>query len=187
MLPRIRLHITPTRTYNGSTIDWSGRISGGPYPADGVALLVEVREGSRWQPFDEVVAVDGRFAYRYTFLRTTEPTSYRFRVALPASGSSGYDYRRAAATRSTCTSVEHRRRPRSLDRRSRPAALTLTAADLARAGTYGISNCPAAGNANAGSWTVFGSPQADSATCGGGPAHGSGRSEDRWDRTPRPE
>jgi hypothetical protein len=57
-----------------------------------VTLLVEVREGRRWQPFDEVVALKGRFAYRYTFLRTTQPTSYRFRVALPASGSAGYAY-----------------------------------------------------------------------------------------------
>jgi len=92
VLPRIRLRITPRRTRNGGTIDWSGKISGGPYPADGISLLVEVREGHRWQPFDEVVAVHGRFGYRYTFLRTTQPTTYRFRVALPASGSAGYDY-----------------------------------------------------------------------------------------------
>jgi hypothetical protein len=64
----------------------------GPYPVAGVILLVEVPEERRWQPFDEVVAEKGRFADRHTFLQTIEPTSYRFRVALPASGSAGYDY-----------------------------------------------------------------------------------------------
>jgi hypothetical protein len=58
-----------------------------------VTLLVEVKEGRRWQPFDEIVAHHGRFTYRYTFLRTTQPTSYRFRVALPTNGADGYDYR----------------------------------------------------------------------------------------------
>jgi hypothetical protein len=92
VLPRIRLRIRPRRTFDGGTITWRGRVSGGPYPRGGVTLLVEVREGRRWQPFDEIVARGGWFAYRYTFLRTTEPTSYRFRVALPANGAGGYDY-----------------------------------------------------------------------------------------------
>jgi hypothetical protein len=92
VIPRIRLRISPHRTHNGGTIGWRGELLDGPFPTDGVTLLIEVREGRRWQPFDQVVAVKGRFAYRYTFLRTTSPTSYRFRVALPASGSSGYDY-----------------------------------------------------------------------------------------------
>ena len=65
---------------------------GGPYPPGGVTLLIEVREGNRWQPFDQIVAPAGRFRYRYTFLRTTVATTYRFRVALPANGAGGYDY-----------------------------------------------------------------------------------------------
>ena len=84
--------LLPRSTHNGGTVLWRGRLLDGPFPAPGVTLLVEVREGRRWQPFDEIVAEHGRFAYRYTFLRTTEPTRYRFRVALPASGSVGYDY-----------------------------------------------------------------------------------------------
>jgi hypothetical protein len=101
VIPRIRLTIRPLRTHNGGTIHWRGRLPDGPYPADGVTLLVEVRAGRRWQPFDEVVAEKGRFAYRYTFLRTTRPTSYRFRVALPASGSAGYDYQPGASNQIT--------------------------------------------------------------------------------------
>lgn len=92
VLPWISLAIAPRRTVNDGTIEWSGQVKGGPYPAGGVTLLVEVKEGSRWQPFDEILAPHGRFAYRYTFLRTTQPTSYRFRVALPAHGAGGYDY-----------------------------------------------------------------------------------------------
>jgi hypothetical protein len=45
----------------------------------------------------------------------------------------------------------------------------LTVVAGARAGTYVIDNCPAAGNGNAGAWTVFGSPQNVKGTCGGGP------------------
>ena len=93
VLPRIRLAISPRSTFNGGTITWRGRVQGGPYPPGGVTLLVEVKEGRRWLPFDEIVARKGRFTYRYTFLRTTQPTSYRFRVALPANGAGGYDYR----------------------------------------------------------------------------------------------
>jgi hypothetical protein len=92
VLPRIRLSISPRRTFDGGTIAWHGEVAGGPYPAGGVTLLVEVREGRRWQPFDEIIARDGSFGYRYTFLRTTEPTNYKFRVALPANGADGYDY-----------------------------------------------------------------------------------------------
>jgi hypothetical protein len=98
VLPRIRLAISPHRTHDGGTISWRGRITGGPYPSDGVTLLVEVKDGHRWQPFDEVVAHKGRFRYRYTFLRTSSPTTYRFRVALPASGSAGYPYYHSAAS-----------------------------------------------------------------------------------------
>jgi hypothetical protein len=92
VLPGIRLEISPRKTFNGGTITWNGQVQGGPYPAGGVTLLVEVREGRRWQPFDEIVALRGLFTYRYTFLRTTRPTSYRFRVTLPANGAGGYPY-----------------------------------------------------------------------------------------------
>jgi hypothetical protein len=97
VLPRIRLKIAPRRTHNGATIGWRGEIAGGPFPGRGVTLLVEVREGRRWQVFDQVVARRGRFRYRYTFLRTLQPTTYTFRVALPAGGSSGYHYRPAGS------------------------------------------------------------------------------------------
>jgi hypothetical protein len=91
--PRIELRISPHRTSNEHTIHWAGRLSGGPYPRQGVTLDVEVREGSRWRIFDQVVAnTKGQFRYSYHFHATYEPTSYVFRVALPDSGSGGYPY-----------------------------------------------------------------------------------------------
>jgi hypothetical protein len=90
--PSISLHINPRQTSNDGTIDWYGRVVGGPYPTGGLTLLVQVREGDRWQTFDQLLTHNGRFAYRYTFLRTPSTTTYAFRVALPASGAAGYDY-----------------------------------------------------------------------------------------------
>lgn len=90
--PIIKLVIGPSQTHNDGIITWRGTISGGPYPANGVALLIQVREGHRWQTFDQITTSTGLFAYRYTFRRTTQPTTYTFRVALPNSGSGGYPY-----------------------------------------------------------------------------------------------
>ena len=90
--PMISLTISPRATANGGTINWQGRIEGGPYPAAGVTLLIEVRAVGRWEAFDQVVTHNGSFAYRYTFRRTTSPTTYRFRIAMPVSGAAGYRY-----------------------------------------------------------------------------------------------
>ena len=91
--PRIELQISPHRTSEGHRINWTGRITGGPYPRQGVTLDVEVREGSQWRIFDQVVAnTKGQFRYSYRFHATYEPTSYVFRVALPDTGSQGYLY-----------------------------------------------------------------------------------------------
>ena len=91
--PRIKLRIGPRHTSNGHTIHWTGMIAGGPYPSQGVTLDVEVQEGRRWRIFDQVVANrKGQFHYSYRFHATVEATTYRFRVALPASGSGGYPY-----------------------------------------------------------------------------------------------
>ena len=91
--PRIELKIGPHHTSNGHAIHWTGTIAGGPYPAQGVTLDVEVQAGRRWRIFDQVVANRrGEFRYSYRFHATDEPETYRFRVALPDSGSGGYAY-----------------------------------------------------------------------------------------------
>ncbi len=97
--PAISLAITPDRTFNGHTITFSGRVSGGYEPRGGLALELEYREGTRWMVYDVVRARpgDGRFSYRYTFRRTTQSITYTFRVAIPSSGVSGYPYQPAAS------------------------------------------------------------------------------------------
>jgi hypothetical protein len=101
--PAISLHITPRQTHNGATITWRGRVAGGPYPAGGLTLLVQVKVGRRWETFDQLVTHHGRFAYSYTFLRTTTTTTYIFRVALPVSGAAGYNYVSSASHTRTVT------------------------------------------------------------------------------------
>jgi hypothetical protein len=91
--PRITLRIKPRRTTNRHTIHWTGTVTGGPYPQQGVTLDVEVKEGKHWKIFDQVVANSkGQFRYSYRFHATEEPTLYTFRVALPDTGAQGYPY-----------------------------------------------------------------------------------------------
>ena len=97
MIPNISLRITPRHTHDNGTITWRGEVSGGPYPPGGVGLQVQVREDRRWVTFDDLVTRGGRFSYRYTFHRTTQPTTYTFRVSLPYGGSVGYPDRWAAS------------------------------------------------------------------------------------------
>ena len=91
--PVIALQIAPRRTTNGEVIYWKGTIRGGPIPAHGVTLNLEVKEGRRWKFFEQIVADrKGKFHFAYQFKTTTEPAVYKFRVALPKIGSVGYDY-----------------------------------------------------------------------------------------------
>jgi hypothetical protein len=91
--PRITLRIKPRRTTNRHTIHWTGTVTGGPYPQQGVTLDVEVKEGKHWKIFDQVVANSkGQFRYSYRFHATEEPTLYTFRVTLPDTGAQGYPY-----------------------------------------------------------------------------------------------
>jgi hypothetical protein len=91
--PKITLKIKPHRTINGHTIHWTGTITGGPYPQQGVTLDVEVQEGTHWKIFDQTIAnMKGRFRYSYRFHATEQPTTYTLRVALPDTGSQGYPY-----------------------------------------------------------------------------------------------
>ena len=91
--PRIKLKITPHRSSDGHTIHWTGTVTGGPYPQQGVALDVEVKEGKHWRIFDQTVTNrKGQFRYGYRFHATYQPTTYTFRVALPHTGAQDYPY-----------------------------------------------------------------------------------------------
>jgi hypothetical protein len=92
--PSISLTISPASTSNGHTITFTGDVAGGHEPPGGLPLEIEYRDGSRWMIYDTTRArrSDGRFVWPYTFRRTTQPITYWFRVAIPASGVSGYPY-----------------------------------------------------------------------------------------------
>jgi predicted outer membrane repeat protein len=96
--PKIHLRIKPNTTRNGHKIYWSGMISGGPYPRQGVTLDIEVKEGPYWRFFNQTRAGrKGHFHFKYRFHATTEPTTYTFRVALPNTGAHGYPYVHSAS------------------------------------------------------------------------------------------
>ncbi len=92
--PQMSLAITPTVVRRHHPIFWTVTVHGAPFPPDGIALAVQVKEGRRWQTFDEVVLrhEGTRLIYHYRFLRTAAPTTYTFRLALPAKGSGYYPF-----------------------------------------------------------------------------------------------
>ena len=92
---RISNAITPTQTSNGHTITFTGRVAGGHLPRGGLPLELEYLEGKTWMMYVVVRAsgADGRFVYRYTFRRTTQPITYTFRFVVPSTGVAGYPYR----------------------------------------------------------------------------------------------
>lgn len=97
--PSISLRITPTHTRNGHSITYRGRVFGGYIPARGLSLDVQYRDVNRWRTFDQVTARarDGKFVYHYKFRRTTQSVIYTFRVAVPATGATGYPYQPAVS------------------------------------------------------------------------------------------
>lgn len=92
--PRMSLSITPTLIRKHRPIFWTATVLGAPFPPQGIALAVQVKERRRWQTFDEVVLrhEGTRRIYSYRFLKTVAPTTYTFRLALPAKGSGGYPF-----------------------------------------------------------------------------------------------
>jgi hypothetical protein len=74
-------------------------VSGGGEPPGGLPLELEYLEGSRWMIYTllRASAGAGSFSYSYTFRRTTQSITYSFRVAIPATGVSGYPYQPVAS------------------------------------------------------------------------------------------
>ena len=101
----ITLTITPRQLGNGQPITLSGQVEGGPYPAQGIALNVQYLAAGHWHTFDQTIARRGAsgatYTYVYRFQHTEQPTSFSFRVALPATGSAGYAYSVGASRRAT--------------------------------------------------------------------------------------
>jgi hypothetical protein len=92
--PQMSLAITPTVVRKHHPIFWTVTVHGAPFPSRGTALAVQVKEGRKWKTFDEVLLHrEGKTRiYEYRFLRTVTPTTYTFRLALPAKGSGNYPF-----------------------------------------------------------------------------------------------
>ncbi|MGA8363208.1 MAG: hypothetical protein WB709_01660 [Solirubrobacteraceae bacterium] len=97
--PQLRLQIQPRVVRNKHMIYWTVGVLGGPFPAQGITLDPQVKEGRKWQTFDQFrVHQEGTsHVYDYRFLKASEPITYAFRVALPATGSGEYPYASGAS------------------------------------------------------------------------------------------
>jgi hypothetical protein len=80
----VRLDVTPRRTTSGGTIRFDGRLLGGPgRDRVQVALYAVGRTGRARVPVAVLKTDDaGRFRYRYRFVRTFAPYTYRFEARL---------------------------------------------------------------------------------------------------------
>lgn len=92
--PQMHLHIGPRVVRNHQWMYWTATVVGAPFPTEGITLVTQVKKGSRWQTFDEFgFKKEGtKRVYRYRFAKAFVPTTYTFRLALPATGSGGYPF-----------------------------------------------------------------------------------------------
>jgi hypothetical protein len=92
--PMIKLAIEPRKIRNHHAIIWTVTVLGGPFPSQGITLDTQVYTEGKWMTFDETILLrEGTTRlYKYTFRRTYRPTTYPFRLRLPATGSGDYPY-----------------------------------------------------------------------------------------------
>jgi hypothetical protein len=93
--PRMSLQIGPSVVRLNHAIYWTATVLGAPFPPKGITLVTQVKEGSRWQTFGEIVLKQEGTTprvFKYTFTRTFHPTTYTFRLALPRTGSGAYPF-----------------------------------------------------------------------------------------------
>jgi hypothetical protein len=76
----VRLHVVPRRTTSRGTIRFRGRLLGGPGRAGAQVALYAVGRTQRSRVPVSVLTADakGRFRFRYRFVRTFAPFTYRF-------------------------------------------------------------------------------------------------------------
>jgi len=92
--PSIKLQIEPSKVRNHHWIFWTVTVLGGPFPSQGITLDTQVHVEGDWKIFDQVVVhhEGTSLVYKYRFLRTRSPTTYPFRLSMPATGSNDYPY-----------------------------------------------------------------------------------------------
>ena len=93
----VRLRVRPARTTSHGTIKFRGRLKGGPARRGvQVALFAVDRTGRRRVPVSILRADSaGRFKFKYRFVRTFAPFTYRFQARVDAQP--GYPYSAGAS------------------------------------------------------------------------------------------
>jgi hypothetical protein len=76
----------PKRVRNGQAFDFTGQLAGGYIPPGGESIQMELYWDGRWRTI-EVLPTSSRGAWRYRYVFTAEPGTYKFRAAaLPNAG-----------------------------------------------------------------------------------------------------
>jgi hypothetical protein len=80
----VELHGYPLSLVNGQTLTMRGRLLSPPYPKRGALVELQAYRETGWQTFATTNSNRrGRFAYRYTFSRTTGVQHYLLRARVP--------------------------------------------------------------------------------------------------------
>ena len=81
----VRLSVSPRKTTSRGTIRFAGRLAGGPGRNGVQVALYAVGRTARQRVPVEVLTTgqQGRFRFRYRFVRTFAPFTYRFQAAFP--------------------------------------------------------------------------------------------------------
>jgi hypothetical protein len=88
----VRMTVSPRRVRNRQSVMFSGRLLGRSIPARGKLIEVQVRFPTGWRTFATVrTRRSGGFRYRYRFLRSFDPVTYRFRVRARSERSFPYE------------------------------------------------------------------------------------------------
>jgi hypothetical protein len=88
----VKLSVSHADLPEGATIRFAGALPGGPRPARGKLVLLQVRDRGTWRTFANVRAdrKRGRFGYRYRFPSLGSTRTHRFRARVPSDNSYPY-------------------------------------------------------------------------------------------------
>lgn len=86
------LKVRPRHVLNGGSVTFTGRVRGGPLPAKGKLVELQVRLTHEWSTFRTTrTDTEGSWSVPYPFRRTCGRARYRFRARLP--GEAGFPFR----------------------------------------------------------------------------------------------
>jgi hypothetical protein len=76
----------------GDQAVFRGRLAGDPFPASGIPVTLEAKDGPRWaQVARGRTSRDGQFTFRYRFCKTVRTYTYGFRVSIGQTAGWPYD------------------------------------------------------------------------------------------------